>query len=100
MKNKINELKDLYKNLTNIDYKSVKNKNQIEIHKYNLNLQEETYNNLILFLKNFIKEIKEKYSEDNYDDLMRLTITQDKVPKLEELNISNYISLRSINLNK
>lgn len=100
MKNKINELKNLYDNLINIKYKPIKNKNILETHKYNLNLQEETYNNLILFLKNFIKEIKENYDEDYYDDLMRLTITQDKVPKLEELNISNYISLRSINLNK
>lgn len=100
MKNKINELKNLYENLINIKYKPIKNKNILETHKYNLNLQEETYNNLILFLKNFIKEIKENYDEDYYDDLMRLTITQNKVPKLEELNISNYISLRSINLNK
>ncbi|MBQ8535264.1 MAG: hypothetical protein IJ463_06230 [Bacilli bacterium] len=100
MKNKINELKNLYDNLTNIKYKPIKNKNILETHKYNLNLQEETYNNLILFLKNFIKEIKENYDEDYYDDLIRLTTTKNKVPTLEELNISNYISLRSINLNK
>ena len=100
MNNIINELKDLYDNLTKIKYKPIKNKNIIEIHKYNLNLQEETYNNLISYLNNLIKHIKENNTEEYYDELIKITTTKNKVPTLEELNIANYISFRSINLNK
>lgn len=100
MNNIINELKDLYDNLTKIKYKPMKNKNIIETHQYNLNLQEETYKNLISYLNNLIKHIKENYTEEYYDELIKITTTKNKVPTLKELNISNYISLRSINLNK
>lgn len=100
MNNTINELKDLYDNLTKIKYKSIKNKNIIETHKYNLNLQEETYNNLISYLNNLINNIKENNLEEYYEELIKITTTKNIVPTLEELNISNYISLRSINLNK
>lgn len=100
MNNIINELKDLYDNLTKIKYKPMKNKNIIETHQYNLNLQEKTYNNLISYLNNLIKHIKENYTEEYYDELIKITTTKNKVPTLKELNISNYISLRSINLNK
>lgn len=100
MNNIINELKDLYDNLTKIKYKPIKNKNIIETHQYNLNLQEETYNNLISYLNSLIKHIKENNTEEYYDELIKITTTKNKVPTLEELNIANYISLRSINLNK
>lgn len=100
MNNIINELKDLYDNLTKIKYKPMKNKNIIETHQYNLNLQEKTYNNLISYLNNLIKHIKENNTEEYYDELIKITTTKNKVPTLKELNISNYISLRSINLNK
>ena len=42
----INELKELIKSISKIKYTKTTNKNKIDTHKNNLNLQEETYNKI------------------------------------------------------
>ena len=43
----INELKELIKSISKIKYTKTTNKNRIDTHKNNLNLQEETYNKIM-----------------------------------------------------
>lgn len=99
-KDKTKELIELYKSLNNIDYKTSKKDKLIEIHQYNLNIQKDTYNTIKTYLNNFLTYINNLNNlDDYYDELRILSITKNKVPTLEELNITNYISLISINEN-
>ena len=97
----INELKEIIKSISKIKYTKTTNKNTVQTHKYNLNLQEETYTKFIIDLDNITHYINELTNiNEYYEDLINLYNTKKEIPTLAELKFDNHISLKSISLNK
>lgn len=99
--NKIEELKNLFKELKEIKYHKAK----ISLNKHieNINIQKETYEKIITYIDVFSKYIENIKENENildyYDELLKLSILINKIPKLKEIKIEKNISLISISLN-
>ena len=99
--NKTDILKGLFKELKELKY----NKSKVSLSKHieNINIQKETYEKIITYIDDFSKYIENIKENENildyYDELLKLSILLNKIPKLKEITIEKNISLISLSLN-